>query len=260
MQEASIPLGAVVGILDYIEKRRKSKKNLSSQQRSSTSGGYHQNVPHPPIYSPQEPISRSSAPTPAPSAAYLTQQFQHQESPFPVIGSQVQAESATPAPTHYSMASHYPQQSSQMKPPQFEQLPPATPQYPTSPRDQNVQQQQQLQYIQSHQLQHVNTNAPLHQPVPPSSLPHHQLQYQQTSSSSQAQAQPQLPQMSQQQQVQAHEVHPRSPLVSLPQSSGGGHGSGSSMATSPTTAQRRVSLPTAVASQRGESVHIMLYC
>lgn len=214
-------------------------------------------MPHPPIYSPQEPISRSSAPTPAPSAAYMTQQFQQPESPFPVIGSQVQAESATPVAAHYSMASHYPQQSGQMKPPLFEQLPPATPQYPTSPHDQNVQQQQQFQYTQTHQLQQsqqVNTSAPPHQQVTPSSLPHHQLQYQQTLS--QAQAQHQLPQKSQQQQVQAQEVHPHSPLISLPHSSGGGgggHGSGGSMATSPTTAQRRVSLPTAGGSQRGES-------
>ena len=293
LQEASIPLGAIVGILDYIEKRRKSKKTSSSQQRLSTSGGYHQVVSHPPIYSPSEPISRSSAPTPAPSAmAYLTQQFQQPESPFPVVNSQVPAESATPTPAHYSPASHYPQQSGQMKPLQFEQLlSPGAPQYPSSPHDQNLQQQQQFQYTQPHQLQQsqqINGGAPSHQQVasPSSLLPHQQPQYQQqqqqqpplltsssSSSSSSAQShaqiqprvQQQLPQ-NPQQQVQASEVHPaRLPLVSLPphssSGSGGGGGGGSqgsavggSVATSPTTAQRRITLPTpAAASQRGES-------
>ena len=267
LQEASVPLGAVVGILDYIEKRRKSKKTSFSQQRSSTSGGYHQVMSHPPIYSPPDPISRSSAPS---MAAYLTQHFQQPESPFPVIGSQMQAESAKPSPTYYSLASHYPQQSGQMmKPPQFEQLPPPTPQYPTSPHDQNLQQQQQFQYTQPpHQLpqsQQVNTNAPplQHKQVasPSSLVPHHQLQYQQqqqptTSVSSQAQTQAQvqqqLPQKPQQQVKAQEEVHPRLPLVSLPHSSSGS-GAGS-VATSPTTAQRRVTLPTAAVSQRGESV------
>ena len=223
---------------------------------------------HPPIYPPPDPISRSSAPS---MTAYLTQQFQQPESPFPVIGSQMQAESAKPSPTYYSLASHYPQQSSQMmKPPQFEQLPPPTPQYPTSPHDQNLQQQQQqFQYTHPpHQLpqsQQVNTNVPplQHKQVasPSSLVPHHQLQYQQqqqpvTSVSSQAQTQAQvqqqLPQKPQQQVKAQEEVHPRLPLVSLPHSSSGS-GAGS-VATSPTTAQRRVTLPTAAVSQRGESV------
>ena len=263
LQVASVPFGAVVGILGYIEKRRKSKKVSSCQQRSSITGSshqaapFHQTMPHPSVYSPLEPVSRSSAPTPAPSAAYMTQPFQQMEPQFPVIGSQVQVQRDIATPTPYSMPSRYPPpQTSQMQPQVFDHLPPPPPapqpsQFSVSPYEQ--QQRSQPLYTQSKQLQQVNgacgTPHQLQQRVTPSSLPQN---YQQQPSQYQ---QPHPQPHPQQQQVQAGEPQQHSPVVSLPHSSSTGS-NGGGVATSPTTAQRVVSLPTSVSPcSRGECVY-----
>lgn len=238
-------MGAVIGILDYIDKRKKSKKSSGSQQRSV--GALHPSNPlqmmsHSAMFSSEPP--RSSASTPAPPSyvsQFPSQPSHHQtmDVPFPLVGQ---------TDNHgYNMASPY---QGQMKPFKAPQTPPP-PLPPTMRQDSftaTVLESKQPQ----HQLRHATHSH--HQPTPqsPLSLPPSQPSYQ-------------LPPHSQpQQQVQgsfprSQEIQQkRSSTISLPRSninSSGGSGSGAGggdVSTSPTTAQRRVSLPSPVSSPRGE--------
>lgn len=248
-------MGAVVGILDYIEKRRKSKKTSSSHQQQRSIGGTHppppltpvQLMPHS-VFTPD--ASRSSAPTPVPPPYYTGYHQQHQqqtahlEVQYPVVGSQLGPDNITPS--NYNMASLYPPpQQQQQKHHQVKAFEaPQTPiPFSTAAQDSTNQQLHQ----QPAQLQ---------KRFP---LPQQQLPYQQQESSSSSsvamltqtkpypQCQPQQQQAVEGHYPQAREVQKqRVPAISLPRSSL----SDGNLTTSPTTAQRRMNLPTG--SPRGE--------